>query len=286
MEKRIRKKSLVRHLVQAAFFALTNGYAAGFLTGKIYRGPTKAVCVPGLNCYSCPGALMACPIGSLQAVFQGKGFNLSCYVFGLIMAFGTICGRFVCGWLCPFGLVQDLLHKIPLFKKKKGLPGHKYLKYLKYAVLALMVIVLPLAVKNFAGLGDPWFCEYICPSGTLFAGIPLLAANKTFLGALGSRFILKASVLVLIVVLSIKYYRPFCKYLCPLGALYGFFNPIAFFRYTIDKDSCIKCGSCTEACRMGINVMENVNSEECIRCGDCKAACQKDCISNKFMSLR
>ena len=66
-----KKQSLVRRLSQAAFFALTNGYARGFAEGRIYKGSLKKLCVPGLNCYSCPGALGSCPIGSLQAVLDG-----------------------------------------------------------------------------------------------------------------------------------------------------------------------------------------------------------------------
>ena len=286
MEKQIKKKSIIRHLVQAAFFALTNGYAMGFIKGKIYTGPTKAICFPGLNCYSCPGALMACPIGSLQSVLNGKGFQLSCYVFGFLMAVGTFCGRFVCGWLCPFGLFQDLLHKIPIFAKKKSLPGHRVLKYLKYVVLGLMVIILPLAIKNSAGMGSPWFCEYICPSGTLLAGLPLVSLNRKLGEAIGVLFCVKLGILLLIVYLSIKYYRPFCKYLCPLGALYGFFNPIAFYRFKLNEGECVKCGSCTSACKMGIDVMQNVKSMECIRCGDCRAACPKGCITTTFTKER
>ena len=279
------KKGTIRHWFQAAFFALTNGYAQGFIEGKIYKGPTKVFCVPGLNCYSCPGALNACPIGSLQAVLGSQSFNFSCYVFGLLMAFGTLMGRFVCGWLCPFGLVQDLLHKIPLFKKMKNMPGHDYLKKLKYVMLFLFVIILPLTVVNIVGMGKPWFCEYVCPSGTLLGGIPLISMNPELRDAIGGLFIWKLSILILVIVLSIKYYRPFCKYLCPLGALYGFFNPISFYRFRIDEEKCVKCGACSKACQMGIDVCSNPNSMECIRCGACKNACPKQAITSTYEQL-
>ena len=119
---RLGRTRRLRLLCQAAWFALTNGYAAGFLEKKIYTGKLKSLCVPGLNCYSCPGALAGCPIGSLQAVLSSSSFTVSCYVLGFLMMFGTLLGRFICGWLCPFGLVQDLLHKIPFPGKKKNLP--------------------------------------------------------------------------------------------------------------------------------------------------------------------
>ena len=120
-----RPKKGIRLWVQILFAALTNGYVNGFIQSKIYTGPTKALCVPGLNCYSCPGALGACPIGSLQAVIGSRNYQFSFYIIGFLMAVGALIGRVVCGFLCPFGLVQDLLHKIPVPKIKK-LPGEKY----------------------------------------------------------------------------------------------------------------------------------------------------------------
>lgn len=281
-----KKKNWFRHLFQAAFFALTNGYAQGFVSGKIYKGKGKSFCVPGLNCYSCPGALGACPIGSLQAVLGSRRFTVSCYVFGLIMAFGALFGRLICGWMCPFGLVQDLLHKIPLFKKRKNLPGHKYLKYIKYVLLLVFVIILPSVIKDLAGNGQPWFCEYICPSGTLFAGIPLVILNPELRAVIGFRFWWKIAVLVLVLLLSIKAYRPFCKYLCPLGALYGFCNPVSFYRFQVDKNACVNCGACQKVCGMDIKVWENPNSMECIRCGDCKAVCPTGAITSSFEMLQ
>ena len=268
-----------RHWFQAAWFALTNGYVLGFLEGKIYRGKLKSVCVPGLNCYSCPGALGACPIGSLQAVMDSGKFKFSCYVFGFLILFGTCLGRFVCGWLCPFGLVQDFLHKIPVFKKKKNLPGHKRLIWLKYAVLALFVLILPAAVAvTVTGMGEPWFCKYICPSGTLLGGLPLIGTNPGLRSAVGALFGWKLAVLLAVVILSVKYYRPFCKYLCPLGAVYGFFNPVSLYQLRINEDKCVKCAACQKACGMDIPVWEKPNSMECIRCGDCRAACPAGAI--------
>ena len=268
-----------RHWFQAAWFALTNGYVLGFLEGKIYRGKLKSVCVPGLNCYSCPGALGACPIGSLQAVMDSGTFKFSCYVFGFLILFGTCLGRFICGWLCPFGLAQDLLHKVPLFKKRKNLPGHRWLVWLKYVVLALFVLILPATVAvTVTGMGEPWFCKYLCPSGTLFGGLPLIGANPGLRAAAGALFRWKLAILLVVVILSVKYYRPFCKYLCPLGAVYGCFNPIALYRLRVDEEKCVKCSACQKACGMDIPVWEKPNSMECIRCGDCRAACPTGAI--------
>ena len=265
-----------RHLrtwVQLCFTALTNGYAAGFVQGTIYKGPGKTFCLPGLNCYSCPGALGSCPIGSFQAVVCSRDFSFTFYVVGFLLFIGAVLGRFVCGWLCPFGLVQDLLYKIPFVKKRKKLPGDRWLRYLKYVVLVGFVIVLPLTVLDIVGQGQPWFCKYICPAGTLFGGIPLIAASPALRSALGWLFTWKAAILVALLLLSVPVYRPFCRYLCPLGAVYGLFNPIAFHRFQIDKNKCTKCGACQRACKLDIPVYQTPNSPECIRCGDCRRAC-------------
>ena len=69
-----------RGWIQAATTLITNGYLPGYIQGTIYSGPLKKACVPGLNCYSCPGALGSCPIGSLQAVITGRSHNFSYYI--------------------------------------------------------------------------------------------------------------------------------------------------------------------------------------------------------------
>ena len=265
-------------LVQLAFTALTNGYAAGFAKGSIYKGPGKFICLPGLNCYSCPGALGSCPIGSLQAVIGSRSYRFSFYIAGFLLLFGALFGRLVCGWLCPFGLVQDLLYKIPFVKKLRRLPGDRFLKYLKYVILAGFVIILPLTVLDIVGQGQPWFCKYICPSGTLFAGIPLVASSPPLQQALGWLFTWKVGILAVLLLLSVAVYRPFCRYLCPLGAVYGLFNPIAFYRFRVDGQKCTGCAVCQKACPMDIPVYKTPNSPECIRCGVCKKSCPHGAI--------
>ena len=131
----------IRLFFQVIYTIVTNGYLYGFLNGKIYKGSLKYACVPGLNCYSCPGAVASCPLGALQAALNKRHFEVPFAVLGFFFVFGSIFGRFVCGWLCPFGLVQDLLYKIPIFKKKKQLPYHSILKYGKYVVLWGLVII-------------------------------------------------------------------------------------------------------------------------------------------------
>ncbi len=259
-------KKWIRHSIQAAATLLQNANFKGFFEGKIYQGPSKSVCVPGLNCYSCPGAVGACPVGSLQTYLSGMKFKLPYYVAGILIFTGALIGRAVCGFLCPFGFLQDLLYKIPFFKKNE-FKLDKYLRYFKYVVLALFVLILPFCFKL-----TPFFCKYICPSGTV-AGIFLAAADKQVAGQLGPLFSLKLVILGLILVGSLIIYRPFCKYICPLGAIYGFFNRISMYRMRFDKSKCTGCNACAKACKMNINPSVNPNSCECIRCGDCVHAC-------------
>lgn len=263
----------LRHVVQIVFTAVTNGYWKGFQQGSIFKGPTKAFCVPGLNCYSCPGALGACPIGALQATLGSRDYRFAFYVGGFLMVVGAVLGRFVCGWLCPFGLVQDMLHKLPFPKKLKKLPGDRVLKWLKYAILLLFVILLPLFAVDMFGQGKPWFCAYICPSGTLTAGLPLVAMNEGLRAMVGFLYTWKVALLVVLALLSILVYRPFCRYICPLGAVYGLFNPIAFHRLRVDESRCTHCGACQRACKLDLAPHKRPNSPECIRCGDCSRAC-------------
>lgn len=279
-------KRHVRLWVQIMVAALTNGYLAGFVKGKIFTGKTKAFCVPGLNCYSCPGALGSCPIGSLQAVLGSRNYKFTFYIVGFLMLVGAVFGRFVCGWLCPFGLIQDLLYKIPFVKKLKKLPGDRWLNYLKYVILVGFVILLPLFVVDIVGQEQPWFCKYICPAGTLEAGWPLVAMNEELQSAIGWLFAWKSLLLIVLLLLSVVVYRPFCRYLCPLGAIYGLFNPIAFYRYKVDETKCTSCGVCQRACHLDIPVYEKPNSPDCIRCGACKRNCPHGAICSTFSGCK
>lgn len=276
-----RKKNIIQALATLA----TNANLKGFFEGRIYTGNTKVACVPGLNCYSCPGAVGSCPIGSLQAVIGSKKFSISYYVFGIMILIGALLGRLVCGLLCPFGFVQDLLYKIPTPKFKIPEKIDRPLRYLKYAILLVFVILLPMFLTNQFGLGAPYFCKLICPAGTLGGALPLLATNEGLRSTIGFLFFWKLSILIVIVALSIFTYRPFCKYICPLGAFYSFFNKIGFYKMEFVQDKCVNCGLCEKSCKMDINVRANPNSLECIRCGACTAACRHDALVMTYAGL-
>ncbi len=276
-----KKRDTSRLTVQALWTLLSNSFVTGFAHGKIYQGNGKKLCLPGLNCYSCPGALGSCPIGSMQAVI-GSEHKITLYVSGMLIFIGAILGRFVCGWLCPFGLVQDLLNKIPFFKKITTFKGDRMLRYLKYVILLVFVIILPLFLLDDYGISNPWFCKYICPSGMLFGGIPLAAVNESIRDSAGWLFAYKVLILAVTVILSVIIYRPFCKYICPLGAIYSLFNRISVLKISNNEEKCINCKKCEKSCKMNINVLSDLNSPECIRCGLCVKSCPTESLSMRF----
>ncbi len=268
--------SRFRVLIQAVATIVTNLHLPNFFKGEIHQGRTKMVCVPGLNCYSCPGAAGSCPIGAFQAVVGSSGFNFSYYISGILILFGVLLGRFICGFLCPFGWFQELLYKIPT--KKLSTKRFEALRYLKYIILLVMVVALPVLVTNSLGMGDPWFCKYLCPQGILEGAIPLALVSDGIRSALGALFTWKAFLLGLVVLLSVVFYRSFCKWLCPLGAFYALFNKISLLEMNVNKGRCISCGKCVRACKMDVDVTKHPNHAECIRCGMCIKACPTDAV--------
>lgn len=260
-----------RKWIQAAAALLTNIHLPNFLKGSIYRGKGKLACAPGLNCYSCPAASGSCPIGAFQAVVGGSKFSFSYYVTGILIFFGVLLGRFICGFLCPFGWFQELLHKLP--GKKLSTKNLRPLTFIKYAILLLMVVLLPAFAVNDLGMGEPFFCKYLCPQGVLEGAIPLSVVNSGIRAALGKLFAWKFGILLSFILLSVFIYRPFCKWICPLGAFYALLNKVSLVGMRVDESRCISCGRCARACKMDVDVTKTPDHSECIRCGMCVDAC-------------
>ncbi len=257
-----------RRYTQLVAAVLYNCNLKGFFTGRIYTGASKGLCVPGLNCYSCPGAVAACPLGSLQSGLAGVRYKFPFYVLGTLLLFGLLFGRFICGFLCPVGLVQELLFKIPSPKIKKSRVT-RALSYVKYAVLAVFVVLIPLI------LSEPGFCKYVCPAGTAEAGVPLTIGDETLRGLIGSLFSWKVAVLIVAVVVCVFCFRAFCRFICPHGALYSFFNRVALFGVKVDEKKCTGCGACARECRLDV---KKVCDRECVHCGDCIDKCPEHAL--------
>ena len=266
-----------RKIMQLYFGLLMNANLKGFVTGNIYQGGSKVMCAPGINCYSCPGAAGACPLGSLQGSFSADHSTIY-YVGGILLLYSVLFGRMICGWACPFGLIQELFYKIPTPKAKKS-PFTRLLSYLKYAILVFFVFVIPI-MYAFRDTPLPAFCKYICPAGTLEGGIGLLSnkVNASYFSMLGPLFTWKFMLMISILVASVFLFRFFCRFLCPLGALYGLFNKFSFFGVKVDDSKCTNCGLCVSHCKLDIH---HVADQECISCGECIGVCPTKAISFK-----
>ena len=271
-----------RRLIQLYSALLYNAYIKGFIKGEIYTGRLKIVCVPGLNCYSCPGAVGACPLGALQNALASTKTHAPTYILGILLLYGLIFGRTVCGFICPFGLIQEILHKIPTPKLRKSAFTRK-LSGLKYVILLVFVVALPLWFAREL-LPVPAFCKYICPAGTLEGAAALLAhpRNSFLYSALGELFTLKSAILVALMFAFVFVYRAFCRFLCPLGAIYSLFSKICVIGVRLDVSKCVDCGKCHAVCGMDIH---HVGDRECIHCGDCIDACPTKAISFKAGSI-
>lgn len=267
-----------RRLIQLYAALLYNAHLTGFAQGRIFTGATKALCVPGLNCYSCPGAVGACPLGALQNTLAASGTRAPSYVLGVLLLFGLTLGRTICGFLCPIGLVQELLHKLPTPKLRKS-RFTRWLSGLKYVILAVFAVGLPLWYAR-SSLPVPAFCKYICPAGTLEGALPLLSspANASSLGMLGDLFTLKFLIAVIMLGAAVFIYRVFCRFLCPLGAIYSLFSRVALLGVQVDAHRCTGCGACVRACKMDVR---RVGDRECIHCGECAAVCPSQAICRR-----
>ena len=268
-----------RRLIQLYSALLYNAHLRGFIDGEIYQGKAKYACVPGFNCYSCPGAIGACPLGALQNALAATGHRAGWYMLGILLLFGTILGRTICGWICPLGLIQELLHKIPTFKIKKSRVT-RILSYLKYVLLLVFAMAIPLYYGLKYHMPMPGFCKFICPAGTLEGAIGLLSnpGNAELFGMLGVFFTRKFVILIVIGLACIFCYRSFCRFVCPLGAIYGLFNRFCLVGVKVDTDKCNGCGNCVRHCGMDV---KHVGDHECINCSKCMDVCPQKAISLK-----
>ena len=270
--------SAFRRFIQTVVALGTNSYLLFPFGGPvIYQGPLKAICHPGLNCYSCPAALFSCPVGAIQNFIASIRYTSSgafpytgAMVLGYLGFIGTLVGRLPCGWLCPFGFIQDLLYKIPTPKFSLWPP----LRYLRYVVLVVTVILMPLLLIDHFGLGHPWFCKLICPAGTLTAALPLLALKPSLWQTLGFYFWNKFIIMALVLVLTVFISRFFCRTLCPLGAFYGLFNRTTLIRVEYIEGNCVHCQSCVKVCPTGVAAYRDQGSPDCIMCLKCVDACK------------
>lgn len=259
---------MIRRLVQIISAIGINSYW-GINPGNnrfLYQGTLKKFCVPILNCYSCPLAWGSCPIGSVQQSL--KIGIIPYFVAGMFGTIGILTGRLVCGWICPFGFIQEMLYRIKSYKMQ--LPF--FTRYIKYGVLGLTIII-PILFHQ------PFFCKFICPAGTAEASIWQILMQPMLIASIGFYFTLKYMFLFVFIAGSITFKRFFCVTLCPIGAIYGLFNRISLLRMHTDKDKCTECEQCRLNCPMDISIYRNSNHFDCIRCLKCIQSCPHHAVS-------
>ncbi len=250
-----------------------NSYFYAIVKKGIYQGPLKGIPLPIMNCYACPLARTACPIGTLQHYASIRAIPY--YLIGIFGVVGFAVGRATCGWICPFGFFQDLLFKIRTFKIR--IP--KFFSYFKFAFLVILVILIPYFTH------EPWFSK-LCPVGSLEGGIPIIAWNPQTGGLTGLRnligwlYFLKLGIVVFILGLSVVSKRPFCRIFCPVGAILALFNKVSLLQIKLRENTCnpLRCNICQDVCPMDIKIYENTTNLDCIRCGRCISACPDNAL--------
>lgn len=228
------------------------------------------ICFPVLNCHSCPVSIFACPLGVIGQ-FAGVGLIPLSVIGGIALA-GVVAGRFLCGWACPFGFVQDLLYKIPYVKFR--IPA--WTRFIKYAVFVGLVVLVPIFLTTNFPL---YFCR-LCPVATVESAIPWAIINGTT-DAVG--LAVRLAIFFAIIILAMGHHRFFCKVICPLGACLSVFNRFAAI-FPERNHNCIDCGVCNRVCPMETDPgkdrfgVYDHRAEECIGCLECQKKCPTEAI--------
>ena len=246
-----------REIIQAGSFLVLNSYFLPWL---------KRIPCLSLNCHACPLAVFGCPIGALQHF--GSIHHFPFYTLGILGIVGSLVGRLQCAWFCPFGFLQELLYKAKVPKLSLG----NNWSWIRYLVLVILVGLIPFFTM------ESWFCK-LCPAGALEAGIPLILIEPELQQQIGWLFGLKIAILISFLSWMLFTKRPFCRFVCPLGAIYSLFNRFSALHLKVDQAKCEKCNLCQQVCPMDIRIYENPDSTQCIRCLECIEACPLGAIS-------
>lgn len=231
-----------------------------------------SVCAPVFHCYSCPLATFACPVGVLA---NFAALHLFPFVaVGILIAAGVFLGTVICGWICPFGFFQDLAASVPT--PKYDLPS--WTSYGRYVVLFVSV----LAVPYFLG-AEHWLfiCRY-CPAGALEGAIPSIISDAASGNSIVIPNTLKITVTVLVVGAMFVKRRPWCRVLCPLGAIFSIFNRFSVFSLKVNPKTCNNCKSCHSLCKYGLEPDTDADNSRCVRCLEC-TQCKKDAVTVDYL---
>ncbi len=228
---------------------------------------------PFINCQSCELATGACPVGTFQmALLKGK---IPYLAMATVILVGAVLGRWICGWLCPFGFLSDIFDR---FSKHKKFP--KKAGYIKFVLLGIIIITSILSFKSNKQVLP--FCAIVCAGGFFYGLLPYyvttgfgnLKGKLPFFHVLVLYHIAYA---VTFLTLAYRYSgRFFCRYICPMGAVLGLFNKIALVRIEHDSSSCNNCNACNKVCPMGADLCQDsfLDRTNCIACARCVKVCK------------
>jgi polyferredoxin len=236
-----------------------------------------------------------------------------------ILLFASLTGRFACGWICPFGFVQDILSSIPSKKSRISPRTHRSLTRLKYAVLFLTILVsfglFSISVidpekgtgyREAFGIFSEGPFNSLSPASTAFALIPQLPQRwlkisenfdfsklstlqgmQEFLGTFFTPlFGLRLGILLAVMIGSVYVARFWCRYICPQGAFLALFSRFSLIGIRREPAKCTRCRKCIQVCPMSVDLLdawwEKISEPECITCLDCINSCEFEALRVKL----
>jgi polyferredoxin len=221
-----------------------------------------------------PAAIEAfLPISGLYgaiAWLKGGGINpvhpAAVVIFATIVVIALLLRRAFCSWICPIGTISEWLWKLGFRKLKRNLAPPRWLdsclRVIKYVLLGF-----------FLATALSWSLAAL--EGFLYSGYHAVSDVK-LLQLFRSPSATTLAVVGLLIALSIPLRNPFCRYLCPYGALLGLValaSPLAVQR---DPKQCVSCGVCNQVCPSRLDIMHasRVNQQECLGCWRCVSHCR------------
>jgi len=290
----------LRIISQFVFFLLFNAVLFGF--------EALPLLLPVLQSLGAPSKTVGDAFAAMQYMLYQTTFPWLPLASFLIIA--VLLGRMLCGWVCPFGFIQDILGYIKRKHTEISPRTHKDMIYIKYGILGIVLLIsITISVTTLMGIGRSYknalgvFAQApfnaLSPHDTLFAMLPIMTYNAfsaglSFqdillgIGTLSPLFWVRLAILALVIVFVIFTPRSWCKYFCPVGAIMALLNYFSFLGLKRDVVHCTKesCHSCVEACPMKVPILdlpwEKFTHPECIYCLECVDACKTKALKPKF----
>ncbi len=247
---------------------------------------------------------------AIQFLFYDTDFPW--FAFASFLIVGVLLGKAMCGWVCPFGFVQDLINFIRRRKREFSLRGHQTMLWVKYGVLAFALFIsvtfAATKVMGRSGAYERAIGEFakapftmLSPAETLFATLPrylegfrFALVEKPTLEAIAGfvtlpiLFWVQLVIMIAVLVFAALIPRGWCRYFCPHGAIMAIMNKFSFIGLRRDPVKCSKggCRLCVEVCPMRVPILdmpwEKFSHEECIYCMKCVDACKDQAIKLKY----